>query len=86
VFSELCLHPWIFLQMAQIEEALVEQGTELAEEDRTSREGSTKVGWSIREPRLSSRVWIKRPCLPTTPGRFFGQLHTKPPDLCLQVV
>ena len=64
----------------------MEWGAKLAEEGRTSREGSTKAGQSTRELRLSSRVWIKRPCLPTMPGRFSGQLYTKPPDLCLRVI
>jgi len=51
-----------------VEGTLVEWGAEPAEEGGTLREGSTGVGRSARKLRLSSRVWIKRPCLPTTLG------------------
>jgi len=56
MFSELYLHPWVFLQMAQMKEALAEQGAELAEEGGTSREGLNEVGRSARESRLSFGV------------------------------
>jgi len=56
MFSKPCLHPWVFLWIAQVERALVEWGAELADEGRISREGLTEAGQSVREPRLLSRV------------------------------
>ena len=47
---------------------MVEWGAEPAEKGGTLREGLTEVGQSTRELRLSSGVWIERPCLPTAPG------------------
>jgi len=55
-------------------------------EGETLREGSTEERQSMRESRLSSGVWIERLCLLIVPGQSSRQLHTKPPDLCLQVV
>jgi len=97
MFSELYLCSWIFLRMVQVEEALAEQGAELAEEGRTLREelneaggtlrkGLNEAGWSVKESRLSSGAWIGKLCWPALPGRSSEWLHTKLLDLCLRVI
>jgi len=64
----------------------VEQGVEQAEEGETSREGSTKEGQSVWEPKLLTRVWIEKLHLLTMPSRSSGQLRTKLLDWYLWVV
>ena len=88
MFSRLCLRPWVFHWMVQVEAEVVlaEQKAELLEKSRVQRKGLVGQGRSVQGSRLSTGAWIRMLHLPTMLGRSSGLLHTRPPDSCLQVV
>ena len=70
MFSGLCLRPWVFRWMVQVETegALVEQKAELLEESRVPRKGLVEQGRSVQGSQSSTGVWIGMLHLPTAPG------------------
>ena len=64
----------------------MEQGVEWTEEGGTSKERQTEEGQSTWGPLSLTGAWIERPHWSTVLGRSSGQLRTKPPDQCQQVV
>ena len=64
----------------------MERGAEWMEKGGMSKERQTEEGRSTRGPLSLTEAWIGRPHWSTVLGRSSGQLHTKPPDQCLQVV
>jgi len=61
-------------------------GAEWSEEGGMLKEGRTKEGRNAWEPSSSTGAWIGRLHWSAVLGQSSGQLRTKPPDQCLQVV